>query len=202
MGCAFRAKRSWTGQALMSVDEFRLLLVLIVLFGIYTFVLRQRLRHTGPIFVLACLTGWLAQLPLGRELNLYTPNITIYISYVSVAVMVTWGAGLTSIYAAHLWLARVLRISAGVRTILLSGVPILVFLEFVGSNVIRMKLHDYRDYASIMPMLNSMHAPPWLYAYYICTALLFFYALTLLGIHTEDWSRSAFRRGADHVPRP
>ncbi|MEI6670041.1 MAG: hypothetical protein WCP29_17975 [Acidobacteriota bacterium] len=186
---------------MMSLDEFKLLIVLLLLFCAYTWVLRQSLRHTAVIFLLACLTGWIAQVPLGRELNLYTPNITIYLSYVSVAVIVTWGAGLTTIYAAHLWLARVLRIGAGARTIALSGIPILVALEFVGSNIIRMKLHDYRNYASLMPLLNSMNAPPWLYAYYVGTALLFFYALIRLGIHTEDWSRSVFRRGAGQPPR-
>jgi hypothetical protein len=179
----------------MSVDEFRLALIVVLLFGAYTFLLRQNLRHNFSVFLLACITGFIVQLPLGRELNLYTLNVTIYIWYVSLAVTVTWGVGMTSVYAVDTWLARVRHRTPGLGTLSICGLPILVILEFIGSNVVRMKLHDFRRYSPLMPALNSMHAPPWLYAYYIAVALFFFYSLKALRIYGTDWDwASVFSR--------
>jgi hypothetical protein len=123
---------------------------------------------------------------LGRTLNLYTPNITLYVFYVSVAVIISWGAGLTSIWALHTWASRIFRIPPGLGTYTLCGIPILIALEWTGSNIIKMKLHDYRQYAAVMPFLNAMHAPKWLYAYYIILAVLFFYLLKFWGLYSED----------------
>jgi hypothetical protein len=167
----------------MSVDEFKLAAIAVVLFIAYKYLLRQDLRHNFHVFLLACATGFLAQLPLGEVLNRYTPNITIYISYVSLAVIITWGVGLTSIYAVHLWMARMLKREPHFLFFALCGIPILIFLEFVGSNVIRMKLYGYTRFASLMPFLNAMHAPAWLYAYYIGTAILFFYMLKFIRVY-------------------
>jgi hypothetical protein len=171
----------------MSVDEFKLAVLMALLFCVYTYLLRQHLRHNFSIFLLACATGVLAQFPLGRELNRYTPNITVYVSYVSLAVIVTWGAGLTSIYAAHIWLARICVRRPGFGFFTVCGLPILVILEFVGSNIIRMKLHGYKRFTPLMPSLNSMHAPPWLYAYYIAVAVVFFFVLKRTGIYASGW---------------
>jgi hypothetical protein len=178
----------------MSSAELKLLLIVALLFCGYRYLLRQDSRRNAFIFLLSCATGLIAQAALGRGLNLYTPNITLYISYVSVAVILTWGAGLTSMYAAQNWLARVLGIDPGVGTYTLAGLPILVILEVIGSNVIRMKLHDYGAYEPLMPTLNAMHAPEWLYVYYILVTVLFYGMLKGLRIHSEDWSRSVFRR--------
>jgi hypothetical protein len=183
----------------MSGDEYRLALIVVILFVAYTFLLRQNLRHNFSIFLLACITGFFVQLPLGRDLNLYTPNITVYLWHVSLAVIVTWGAGLTSLYAVDTWLARVRGKAPGLCTLLLCGLPILVMLEFVGSHIVRMKLHDYRQYSSLMPALNCMHAPPWLYAYITGSALVFFYSLKALAIYGTDWSwRSVLSRPLTH----
>jgi hypothetical protein len=167
----------------MSTDELKLASIMVLLFLAYTWLLRQELRRSFQIFLFALATGFLAQLPLGEELNRYTPNITIYISYVSLAVVITWGAGLTSVYSVHLWLARVCRKPPHFGFYALCGIPILIFLEWVGSNFIRMKLYGYTRFASLMPYLNAMHAPAWLYAYYIAVAILFFYMLKFLRLY-------------------
>ena len=154
----------------MSLAEFELLLILILSFFVHIYLLRQDPRRTFHIFSFSCALGLIAQILLGRELNLYTPNITLYVSYVSVAVIISWGVGLTTLWATHTWLARILRISPGLGTYTLCGIPILILLEFTGSNIIRMKLHNYRQYTALMPYLNAMHAPMWLYAYYIASS--------------------------------
>ena len=180
----------------MSLDEFKFVLILTFLFFAYIHLLQRDLRRTLQLFSLSCAIGLIAQILLGRELNLYTPNITLYVSYISVAVIMTWGAGLTTIWAIHTWLARILHISPGVGTYTLCGLPILILLEFTGSNIIRMKLHDYRQYTPLMPYLNAMHAPKWLYAYYIAFAMIFFYSSKALGIYCEDPDACAPQGGA------
>lgn len=161
----------------MSADELKLASIVVVLVLAHPLLLGQRARHTVQVALLATVIGLLAQVPLGRDLNRYTPNITIYLSYVSLAVVMTWTVSLTSIYGLHLWVARVCRREPHFGFYALCGLPILVFLEWVGSNVIRMKLDGYTRFSSLMPFLNAMHAPPWLYGYYIAVAILFFYVL-------------------------
>ncbi len=170
----------------MGLAELKLLLILIFLFFVQIHLLRLDPRRTMRIFSFACVIGVIAQLLLGRELNLYTPNITLYVSYVSVAVIMTWGAGLTSIWAIHAWLRRMRGIPAGLGAYTVCGIPVLIALEFIGSNIIGMKLHDYGQYTALMPYINAMHAPKWLYAYYVASALIFFYSSRALGLYSED----------------
>jgi hypothetical protein len=169
----------------MSLAELKLVLILIFLFFVQIHLLRLGPRRTIRIFFFACAIGVMAQLLLGRELNLYTPNITLYVFYVSVAVIMAWGAGLTSIWAIHAWLMRMRGIPAGLGAYALCGIPVLIALEFTGSNIIRMKLHDYNQYTALMPYINAMHAPKWLYAYYVACAVIFFYSSRALGIYSE-----------------
>lgn len=57
--------------------------------------------------------------------------------------------------------------------------------------VINMKLHDYLDYSPLMPQVNAMHAPPWLYGYYAIIQFLLYGLLKTLGIEKESLNRSA-----------
>jgi hypothetical protein len=158
----------------MSVAELKLLAILAMVFGICSSARVRSVGRIAMIFVFACSVGFVAQLPLGPDLNLYTPNITHYVSYVSVAVIITWGIGLAGPFIVHLWTARRLRTSPGLGLYLGCGIPILVVLECIGSNVVRMKIHNYKTYTSLIPYLNAMNAPVWLYAYYIAVGLLFY----------------------------
>lgn len=167
----------------MSNDELTLFLIMMFLFPVYLFLLRMDRTRTFIVFFLAILWGFIAQLILGRSFNLYTSNITNYILYVSVAVLMTWGTALTSIWALHSWLTRVLRISPGLGIHALCGLPILILLEWIGSNIIKMKLHDYGEYTAVIPFLNAMHAPKWFYLYYITFAVLFFYFTRFGGMY-------------------
>jgi hypothetical protein len=176
----------------MSLDEYKFLMVLVLLFLSYVFLFRRNPRGVICMFFLSCVTGLVAQLLLGRALNLYTPNITLYVSYVSIAVIAAWGAGLTSIWAVHTWLAKILNRPPGFATYAMCGMPILIFLEFLGSNFLKMKLHNYRQYAALMPWLNSMNAPAWIFAYYIVIAIGFFFVLRALGIYDRNWGDSTF----------
>jgi hypothetical protein len=147
---------------------------------------RQKFRRVLEVYALGCAAGWLAQLGLGPGMNRYTPNVTVYFSYVSLAVILAWGTGLAMMWAAHLAFSRWLRRRPGLHLFLLAGAPVMTILEFIGSNVIHMKLHNYRQYASLMPMLNSMHAPLWLFVYYGVCAILFYGLLIALRIHTAE----------------
>jgi len=79
--------------------EVKLLEVIVFLVCIGTWAIRQDIRKNVTVFLLGCLAGFLAQLPLGPDLNRYTPNVTLYIAYVSAGVIMAWGMGLASIYA-------------------------------------------------------------------------------------------------------
>jgi hypothetical protein len=174
----------------MTFTEFELICIGVLVFSASTFIIRQDPRRNAVVFLFACLTGFLAQLPLGHELNTYTPNIQWYIFHVSLSVIVTWGIGLMSIYSAHLWVARVLRIRSGMTLFFLCTLPIIIVIEFIGSNVLRMKLHNYQAYSPLMPVFNSMHAPAWLYGYYAIIQFLFYRLLKKLGIESENPIRS------------
>jgi hypothetical protein len=172
----------------MSLDEFKLLSILVlVLFLSIRFLGRNPIQVLRA-FVFFCAMGFIAQLLLGRELNRYTPNITIFIFYVSAAVIVTWGTGLTFLWAFHAWLTERFQLSIGLGTYCLCGIPVLILLEIIGSNVIKMKLHNYRQYVALMPYLNTMHAPKWLYAYYIVFAITLFYCSKALGLYADRWN--------------
>lgn len=151
---------------------------------------RQDLRKGLVVYVLGCGAGWLSQLALGAEMNRYTANITLYISYVSVAVILAWGTGLSMMWAGQFIVARWFRRGPGLPMFLLAALPVMTILESIGSNVIRMKLHNYQQYAPLMPQLNSMHAPVWLFVYYGACAILFYGGLKVLRISGGHW-RSA-----------
>jgi hypothetical protein len=184
----------------MSFDELKLAVVLISLFFFWTTILRQDPRLTVRIFLLFCAVGFVTQILLGRELNRYTPNITLYISYVSISVVAAWGGGLTSVWAIHSRLTNFLGKPPGLGTYALCGIPTLVLLEVIGSNLIRMKLHDYTQYAALMPYLHSMNAPKWLYAYYIAVGIICFYLSKALGFYGETWKNPGVRRVLSLAP--
>ena len=186
----------------MSPDEIRLLLILPALFLLYAFFGVMSMRRSIMLFILACVAGFLAQLPLGRELNLYTPNITLYISFVSVAAMLTWGIALTSIYLAQLWVARVLGAAPGLALYVSVGVLILTFVEFLGSNFIHMKLHNFTIYSPLMPQLNAMHAPAWLYGYYVIMAVVFYFVVRELHSKADKRCRTLSLSRTPSMPAP
>ncbi len=159
------------------LPEIQILAIIAAVFAIATFAAGQDPRRNGLVLLAACGTGFAAQFLLGPELNRYTPNIRIYFSYVSLAAVLTWGAGLLSIYAAHLLAARLLKRPPTLWLYCLVGVPILIVLEMTGSNAISMKLYNYQSYTPLMPAVNAMHAPAWLYGYYVVVALAFYAAL-------------------------
>ena len=157
----------------MSPDEAKLLLTLPVPFLIFRAVFGATVRRSVVLFILAGGTGFLAQIPLGPELNRYTPNITVYIFHVSLAVTITWGIGLTSVYLAQLRVARLLRITPGLGLYCTVAAPILILIELIGSNFIHMKLHNFAVYDALIP--HAMNAPPWLYGYYAVIATVFYF---------------------------
>lgn len=172
----------------MTPAEAKLLFVIFLVVVAGSWISRLSIRKTQTIFALGCLMGFVAQLSLGPQYNRYTPNISWYVSYVSVAVILAWGTGLSCIWMTHLWTCRTFRLAPNLLTHLLSGIPVILVLEAIGSNIIVMKLHDYRRYESLMPMLNAMHAPAWLYGYYLLISFVFYFFLQALSMNHEDWS--------------
>jgi hypothetical protein len=177
----------------MSLDEFKLLLILLVVFCSCIRFLGRNPILTLRAFSYFSAMGFIAQLALGREMNRYTPNITIYISYVSLAVIVAWGTGFSLLWAFHSWLDERFKISAGLGTYCVCGIPMLIGLEIIGSNVIKMKLYNFHQYAALIPSLHTMNAPIWLYIYYIVTAIVMFYIAKALGLYAADWKGSVVR---------
>jgi hypothetical protein len=176
----------------MSFAEFKLLLILLFVFVLCISVLHRNIILTLRAFLLFSAMGFVVQLLLGRELNRYTPNITLYIFYVSYAVIIAWGTSLSFIWALHSYLVERFKISSGLATYTLCGFPILILLEIIGSNVLKMKLHNYHQYAAILPSLNTMHAPKWLFVFYILVAFAQFYVSKALGLYSVNFKGSLF----------
>lgn len=173
----------------MPLTEARLLLIIAVVVCMNVKVSRQGFGRVGVVFLLACLTGWLAQLALGPEINLYTSNVSLYVAYVSVGIIFAWGIGLTSMWSLHIAFCRITRWRPNAILYVLTGVPAMMILEFIGSNILVMRLHDHHRYQPLMPVLNSMRAPAWLFGYYALIGLVFYAILTALRMNTGDWSR-------------
>lgn len=172
----------------MTSAEAKLLLVIFFVIATGSWLSRLDIRKVLTIFALGCLAGFAAQLSLGPEINRYTPNISLYVSYVSVAVIFAWGTGLSCIWMVHLWACRTFRLRPGMFAHLLSGIPVILVLEAIGSNIVVMKLHNYTQYDSLMPLLNAMHAPAWLYGFYLVVSLAFYFFLKALALNRERWS--------------
>jgi hypothetical protein len=169
------------------IPEIKLAAIILAFLVGGAWLARQELYKILIIYVLGCFAGWLAQLGMGPGINRYTPNITLYVSYVSVGVILAWGTGLSMMWAAHLILSRWLRRRPGLGLYLLASLPVMTVLEFIGSNVIHMKLQNYQQYTPLMPALNSMHAPVWLFICYGAVAALFYWSLVILRISTGEW---------------
>lgn len=167
----------------MGSGDVKLLGVLAVVLGLYRWILPGEFRRLVALFFVGCAVGVPAQVVLGREINSYTSNIGLYVGYVSLAVIVTWGIGLSAIYALHIVVARAIGRRLGLGLYFACTVPLIIVIETVGSNIVRMKLHNYREYNSLMPALNAMHAPAWLYAYYGLIAVIFYWVVGLVKMH-------------------
>ncbi|MCL5744134.1 MAG: hypothetical protein M1541_09455 [Acidobacteria bacterium] len=170
----------------MTSAEAKLLSVIFLVVSSGSWLSRVDIRKTLTVYTLGCLAGFAAQLWLGPELNRYTPNISRYVSYVSVAVVFAWGTGLCCIWMVHLLACRIFKLTPNLLTHLLSGVPVILILEAIGSNIIVMKLHDYKRYESLVPPLNAMHAPAWLYGYYLMVSLVFYFFLKALSLNEAN----------------
>ena len=177
----------------MPRTESELALIVVGILVLASWLSRQDIRRFFVLFPLGCLTGWIAQLALGPDRNFYTPNVSLYVNYVSVAVILAWGAGLSSMWALHLVICRITGRRPNAGLYILAGFPATMILEYVGTTVLGMRLHDYQRYPPLMPSVDSMHAPLWYYEYYILVAIVFYLMLTALRINTGDWSRARIR---------
>ena len=177
----------------MPRTECELALIIAGILILASWLSRQGIGRFFVVFPLGCFAGWVAQLALGPGRNLYTPNISLYVTYVSVAVILAWGVGLSSMWALHLIICRIAARRPNAGLYILAGLPATMILEYVGTRILGMRLHDFRRYESLMPSLDSMHAPLWYYEYYILVAVVFYLMLTALGINTGDWSGARIR---------
>jgi hypothetical protein len=178
----------------MTGSELGLLAIIATCLAVYTLAFRQQLRCLITVFALGCAWGAVFQPFLGPRMNLYTANVSWYLGYVSVAVILIWGIGLTSVYSAHVLLARLLGARPRFRHYAIVSAPVVTALEVVGSNVIHVKLHDHTSYAALMPALNAMNAPVWLYLFYLVIGALFYTVVLACRLDGGVWSDSVFAR--------
>jgi hypothetical protein len=176
----------------MTGSELGLLAIIAICLAVYSLAFRQELRCLGTVFALGCAWGAACQPFLGARMNLYTANVSWYVGYVSVAVILIWGIGLTSVYSAHLLLARLLGGRPRFRHYAIVSAPVVTALEAVGSNVIRVKLRDHTSYQALMPALNAMNAPAWLYLFYLVIGALFYAAVLACRLDGGRWRDSVF----------
>jgi hypothetical protein len=178
----------------MTGSEVGLLSIIATCLAVYTIAFRQQFRCLGAVFVLGCAWGAVFQPFLGTRMNHYTANVSWYVGYVSIAVVLVWGIGLTSVYSAHLLLARLLGARPRFRHYAIVSAPVVTTLEVVGSNVIHVKLADHRAYQSLMPALNAMHAPAWLYLFYLVVGAAFYAVVLACRLDGGIWQSSVFAR--------
>ena len=163
--------------------EFKLLILLLITVFMFRIVLGQGYVRSFFLVVAGMVLGFGVQLLLGRELNAYTTNVHVYLGSVSLAVILAWGIGLPAIYSVHMRLVRRFQLRPNLILHTLVSMVLIILIEFLGSNLLQMKLHDYHvKYRSIFPVLNSMHAPLWLYAYYFLVSAVFYFVLRWTGV--------------------
>jgi hypothetical protein len=178
----------------MTGSEVGLLSIIATCLAVYTIGFRQQFRCLVAVFVLGCAWGTVFQPFLGHRMNLYTANVSWYVGYVSVAVVLVWGIGLTSVYSAHLLLARLLGARPRFRHYAIVSAPVVTALEVVGSNVIHVKLADHNAYHSLVPALNAMNAPAWLYLFYLVVGAAFYAVVLACRLDGGVWRASVFAR--------
>jgi hypothetical protein len=178
----------------MTGSEVGLLSIIATCLAVYTIAFRQQFRCLVAVFFLGCAWGAVFQPFLGTRMNLYTANVSWYVGYVSIAVVLVWGIGLTSVYSAHLLLARLLGARPRFRHYAIVSGPVVTALEVVGSNVINVKLADYHAYQSLMPALNAMNAPAWLYLFYLVVGAAFYAVVLACRLDGGIWRASVFAR--------
>ena len=165
--------------------ELKIVITLVAVVYLNKVILRIAPSRTLLIMGVGMPLGYVAQLLLGRELNRYNGNVSLNLGYVSLGLVVIWGIGLASIYCLHLWSARRLRIKPNLLLQTIFAVLLIVVIEFIGSHLLQMKLFDHTRYRAIIPALNIMHAPLWLYGYYWIVNTVFYYALKAAGIERK-----------------
>lgn len=166
--------------------EFKLFILLLITVYLFRIVLGQGYARSLFLVIAGMILGFGVQLLLGRELNTYTTNVHVYLGGVSLAVILTWGIGLSAIYSVHMNLVRRFWLRPNLILHTLVSMTLIILIEFLGSNLLQMKLHNYSvKYQSIFPALNSMHAPLWLYAYYYLVSALFYFALKWIDARLE-----------------
>jgi hypothetical protein len=187
----------------MTGSELGLLAIIATCLAVYTLAFRQQFRCLVAVFALGLAWGAAFQPLLGPRMNLYTAAVSWYVGYVSVAVVLTWGIGLTSVYSVHLLLARLLGARPRFRHYAIVSAPVVTILEVVGSNVIHVKLYDHATYAALVPGLNAMNAPAWLYLFYLVVGALFYAVIVACRLDGGDWRASVFarRRGDSRTRR-
>jgi hypothetical protein len=186
----------------MTSAEINLLITIAIVVSLFACLFRQDIRMTLVIFALGGALGFAGQLCLGPELNRYTPNISLYVWYVSAAVIFAWGTGLSTIWAFHMWLCRVFRFKPNLLAHMFACIPVILVLEAIGSNLIGMKLHDYTRFQSLAPFMNAMHAPAWLYGYYLFISVAFHYLLEGLRMNSFEWLPRVLARIPEYQFRP
>ena len=162
--------------------EFKLFFLLLITVYLFRIVLHQGYVRSFFLVIAGMVLGFGVQLLLGRELNAYTTNVHMYLKGVSLAVILTWGIGLSAIYSVHMNLVLRFQLRPNLILHTLVSIALIILIEFMGSNLLQMKLHNYTvKYQSIFPALNSMHAPLWLYAYYYLVSVVFYFTLKWSG---------------------
>lgn len=168
--------------------EFKLLILLLITVFVFRTVMGQGYVRSFFLVAAGMVLGFGAQLLLGRELNAYTTNVHLYLRGVCLAVIVAWGIGLSAIYTVHMNLVRRFQLRPNLILHTLVSMALIIFIEFLGSNLLKMKLYGYHvKYRSIFPALNSMHAPLWLYAYYYLISATFYFALKWMRLERVFW---------------
>jgi hypothetical protein len=168
--------------------EIKLLILLLITVYLFRIALGQAYVRSFFLVAAGMVLGFGVQLLLGRELNAYTSNVRVYLDGVSLAVIMTWGIGLSAIYSVHMNLVRRFQLRPNLILHTLVSIALIILIEFLGSNLLLMKLHNYQvKYRSIFPAFNSMHAPLWLYAYYYLVSALFYFSLKWLRLERIFW---------------
>ena len=157
--------------------EIKILIILIIGILFIKFALKKPLNQILFVLIIGTIFGATFQSILGEELNCYNGNINLYIGYVSVGIVIAWGIGLTAIYFISRFVIDTFGLRPGVVYYILIGIILTIGIEAVGYNIVKIQL--VKQYPSLFPLFNCMHAPLVLYFYYLIVAVLFYFFITI-----------------------
>jgi len=158
--------------------EIKLIFLMVEVAFAARILLKSSFQYILSTYGLAAIFGLVLQVFLGSELNDYNSSFSLYVGYVSVGIILVWSVSLGGWHFLSQLVIRKFNLYPQTAFSIMIGLMMMVVVEILGYNLFCIRLT--KEYPSLLPPLNCMHAPLELYFCYIATGLLFYFTMSEL----------------------